>query len=134
MHVDNVLRTKYLATEAGDAVLAEFDDWKQLDSPKTGHFGHHWRRLHVDDIGGADEVTNAAARAFLDFNLLDHRSISPMHRRNASISALLWVRFLSSLSRSRMKPFFFKARTSICCFMESSPAALQTMSTRRSRA
>jgi hypothetical protein len=54
MHVDDLLRTKNLAAEAGNAVLAEFDDGEQLDLSQTLDFGCDRCGFHVNDIGWAD--------------------------------------------------------------------------------
>jgi hypothetical protein len=72
MHVDDLLWAKNLAAEAGNAVLAEFDDWKQLDLPQTFDLAGDRCGLHVYDVGWADEIANAAAGALLDFDIFDH--------------------------------------------------------------
>src|ERR1700680_1474782 len=72
MHVDDLLRAENLAAEARDAMFAELDDREQLDLPQPRHLGRDRRGLHVDHVGRADDVADAAARAFLDFDRLDH--------------------------------------------------------------
>jgi hypothetical protein len=54
MHVDDLLRTKNLAAEAGNAVLAEFDDGEQLELSQACNFAGDRYRFHVNDIGWAD--------------------------------------------------------------------------------
>jgi hypothetical protein len=54
MHVDDLLRTKNLAAEASNAVLAEFDDGKQLDLSQAFDFAGDRCGFHVNDIGWAD--------------------------------------------------------------------------------
>jgi hypothetical protein len=54
MHVDDLLWTKNLAAEAGNAVLAEFDDGKQLELSKACDFACDRCGFHVNDIGWAD--------------------------------------------------------------------------------
>jgi len=69
MHVDDFFRAENFAIEAGDAMLAEFDDWQQLCLGESCYFGVDWgfrykRYLgHVDDIGRADDVADAATGA-----------------------------------------------------------------------
>src|SRR5436305_3008396 len=58
MHVDNLFRAEYLATEAGDAVLAELDDRQELRLPQTRDLSRGRLRLHVDHVGGANHVAN----------------------------------------------------------------------------
>ena len=72
MHVDDVLRAEDFAAEAGDAVLAELDDRQELGLPQARNLAHHRLRLHVDDVGRADHVADAATGAFLDFDVFDH--------------------------------------------------------------
>src|SRR5262249_30885716 len=67
MHVDDVLRAENLAAEAGDAMLAEFDDRQELGLPQAGNLRRNGLRLHVDHISRADHVTDAAAGAFVEF-------------------------------------------------------------------
>ena len=45
--------------------------------------GRRGARLHVDDIGRADDVADAAAGAFLDFDMFDHATLGP----SASLAA-----------------------------------------------
>src|SRR5690349_13536068 len=133
MHVHDVLRTEYLAAETRDAVLAEFYDRQELCGAQPGNLGNVRDGLHVNDVSGADEVADAAARAFLDLDFFDHDRIMSIERRKARMRALLRVRLFSSQSSIWRKPRCLSARRSRwygACW----PAASQTMSIRRSRA
>jgi hypothetical protein len=72
MHVDDLLRAEYLAAEAGDAVLAEFDDWQQLRLAEARNLSRDRLHFHVDHIGRADQVADAAAGAFFKLDAFDH--------------------------------------------------------------
>src|SRR5262249_17658371 len=89
MHVDDLLGAEDLAAEAGDAVLAEADDGKKLGRVEAGQRGHARRRLHVDHVSRADDITDAAAGAFRNVDVLDHSPFSSWPgiavRRTASL-------------------------------------------------
>jgi hypothetical protein len=72
MYIDDVFRAKNLATKAGNTVLAELDDWQQLGLAQSWNLSRDRLRLHVDDVGRADHVADAATGAFFDFNAFDH--------------------------------------------------------------
>ena len=72
MDVDDVFRTEYLATEAGDAVLAKLDDGEEFSLAKSRNLNHDGLWLHMNHIGGADHVADAAAGAFFDLDAFDH--------------------------------------------------------------
>src|SRR4029453_10412033 len=76
MHVHDLLRAEYLAAEAGDAVLAVLDHGQQLDPRQSLDLHRDRNRLHVDDVRRADGVADAAARAPLELDVLDHRSFA----------------------------------------------------------
>jgi hypothetical protein len=73
--IDDLLGTEDLATETGDAVLAELDHRKQPGRCQTGNAGCNGYRLHVNHIGGTDVIANAAARALLKLNVFDHPAL-----------------------------------------------------------
>src|SRR5690242_7167204 len=66
MHVDDLLRAEDLAAEAGDAVLAELDDRQELLLAQARDLNGDGLRLHVDHVGRADHVADAAAGAFVE--------------------------------------------------------------------
>ena len=45
--------------------------------PQARHQARRGRRLHVDDVGRADDVAHAAAGAFLHFDVFDHATPDP---------------------------------------------------------
>jgi len=67
-----VFRTENLAAEAGDAVLAEFDDRQEPGLAQARDLNGDGLRLHVDHIGRADHVADATAGAFVELDALDH--------------------------------------------------------------
>jgi hypothetical protein len=76
MHIDDLLRAEDFAAETGDAVLAEPDHRPKPALAQSGDFGGNRNRFHVNDVGGADCVTDAAAGAALDVDALDHVFLS----------------------------------------------------------
>jgi hypothetical protein len=72
MHIDDLLGTEDFAAEAGDTVLAVFDDRKLKGRVQAGNDTCGRRGLHVDDIGGADNVADAAAGTFIEFDAFNH--------------------------------------------------------------
>jgi len=74
MHVDDLLRAIDFAVEAGDAVLAKFDDGELECRFQTvnGARRSRLRRLHMDDIGGTHDVANPATGAPLKRDTFDH--------------------------------------------------------------
>src|SRR6476660_7804011 len=72
MHVDDVLRAEDFAAEAGDAVLAELDDRQEPGLAQPRDLNGDGLRLHVDHIGRADQVADAATGAFFEFDAFDH--------------------------------------------------------------
>src|ERR1051326_5042375 len=72
MHVDDLLGAEDLAAEAGDAVLTEADDGEEPSGVEAGQGDRVARRLHVDDVGRAHDIADAAAGAFRDVDVLDH--------------------------------------------------------------
>jgi hypothetical protein len=71
MHIDNLLGAKDFAAKAGDAVLAVFDD-RQLKGRMQPGGSRRRRRLHVDDIGGANDIADPATGTLLDLDAFDH--------------------------------------------------------------
>jgi hypothetical protein len=72
MHVDDLLRTKYLAAKAGDAMLAKFYYRQEPGFNETVEPGLARRRLHVDHVGRANIVADSAARALFNLDIFDH--------------------------------------------------------------
>jgi hypothetical protein len=72
MNVDDLLRTENFAAETGDAVLAKFDNWALELEAQSRDPLRMMRRLHVNDIGRADGVANAASRAKFKLDIFDH--------------------------------------------------------------
>ena len=72
MDVDDPLRTKYLAAEAGNAVFAELDHRNKPVLVHAGHFRIGMNLRHVNDVRGADEVANPAARAACNGDGFNH--------------------------------------------------------------
>jgi hypothetical protein len=72
MHIDDLLGAENLAAKTGDAVLAIFDHWKLEGRIQAGDDARCRRRLHVNDIGGTDDVANSAAGAFFQFDTFNH--------------------------------------------------------------
>jgi hypothetical protein len=72
MHVHDLLGTENLATEAGNAVLPKSNHRQKLRFNETVDAGLYRSWLHVDDVGRADIVANAATRALLKLDVFDH--------------------------------------------------------------
>ena len=53
-------------------MLAEFDDRQQLGLAQPLELDRDRLRLHVDDVGRADDVADAATRTFFQFDTFDH--------------------------------------------------------------
>ncbi|HTV36224.1 MAG TPA: hypothetical protein VMF12_07310 [Xanthobacteraceae bacterium] len=74
MHVNDLLGTKNLAAETGDAVLAKFDDGEKLELNETISACGARGALHVDHIGRAYVVADSAARTLFKLDIFDHRA------------------------------------------------------------
>jgi hypothetical protein len=72
MDVDDLLGTKNLAAEAGDAVFAKLDRRQKSRLNKSVEPGLVRRRLHVNHVGRADIVADSAARALFKLDIFDH--------------------------------------------------------------
>jgi hypothetical protein len=75
VNVNDVFRAENLAVKARDAMLAKFDHWAYkllLESRDTRVDGDC---LHVDHIRRTDVIANAAPRALIQFDRLDHPSM-----------------------------------------------------------
>jgi len=72
MDIDNLLRAKNLAAKAGDAMLPKFNHRQEPRFNEAFSQSLGRRRLHVDDIGRTDIVTNPAARALSKVDIFDH--------------------------------------------------------------
>jgi hypothetical protein len=69
------------AAEAGNAVLAEFDDRQPLVHDEPIDLGRHRHLFHVDHVGRTDVIANAAARALLKLDLFDHLALHSEEER-----------------------------------------------------
>jgi hypothetical protein len=85
MHVDDSLGAKNFAAETRDAVFAKLDHWQQIGESQPWNGVWLISRLHVNHISRTNDVAHAAAGAFLDLNVLDHRT--SLLRRLPSLGA-----------------------------------------------
>jgi hypothetical protein len=76
MNVDDLFRAKYFAAKASDAVLAKLDGWQLICGAQVGKILRVGDRLHVDNIGGANDIADPAAGAFFNVDAFDHERIS----------------------------------------------------------
>jgi hypothetical protein len=73
VNIDDLLGAENFAAETGDAVLAKLDDGKAEHRSQSGwRAGRGCDRFHVNDIGRAHGVTDAASGAFFQFDAFDH--------------------------------------------------------------
>jgi tRNA C32,U32 (ribose-2'-O)-methylase TrmJ len=72
MNVNNLFRAKDLATETSDAMRLKLDDRQKLCLYEAVVTGRERYGLHVDDVGRAYVVADAAARALFEVNMFDH--------------------------------------------------------------
>ena len=72
MDVDDVFRTEYFAAKAGDAVLTKLDDGQVLGLAESRNLNRNDLWLHMNHIGRANHVADAAAGAFFDLDTFDH--------------------------------------------------------------
>jgi hypothetical protein len=73
MHIDDAFGAKQFAAKTGHAMLLVFDGRQPFFQSTLRHFDP----FHIDHIGGADIITDAAPSAFIKINALNHRVLSP---------------------------------------------------------
>jgi hypothetical protein len=82
VHVDDLFGTKDFTAEAGDAMLAKFDDREKLGRYEAVGLRLHRRRFHVNHVGGTDIVADSAARALFKLDIFDHSAADISRRRS----------------------------------------------------